>query len=259
MPAAGNLDTIKNKTDKRLKETVENKQLRINGLFDSILWLLGQTIVPAVVADNQGKIITANTPFVDLTKFENADLVGKRCREIEALEDLVEIQRLKKYLKSEQGHYSGYSIILDKQGWEHFCRVNIDKVAYNKQAFYLKQFYPHNHNKIEEFRDLVKIRNTIEERLSEIKDVFMLARVVGLDYRRILFLMKEFEGTTPKRYLTEVRLRHCLDMIGKTNKTQKEIAFELGFCDVSHLCNVFKDTMKMTISEYLKANCCENG
>ncbi|MCE5272950.1 helix-turn-helix domain-containing protein [bacterium] len=233
--------------------------LTIRSLFDSVLWLLEQTSVPALLVDYRGKIITANTPFLSVTKFQEEELLGKRCRELEVIEDLVEIQRRKKYLKSQIGHYHGYSIIIDRDKKEFFCRLSIDKVACDSAAYYLKQFQMMNHNKIEEFKDLVKIRNTIEENLQEIRDVFVLARVVRMDYRRILFLMKEFEGVTPKRYLTGVRLRRCLELIEASSKTQKEIAFELGFCDVSHLCNVFKDSMKMTITEYLKTNCCQNG
>jgi PAS domain S-box-containing protein len=237
-----------------------DNSVEIRELVDSFLRLLDQTSVPAAVTDNHG-IIMVNTLFLHVTEYRIEELYGKKCRELEAIEDLVEIQRRKKYMRSDQGHYQGFTIIKDKQGKEYFCRVNIDRIASDigNGAFYLKQFHLLNQNKAEEFKDLVKIRNTIENQLPEIKDVFALARIVNLDYRRILYLMKEYEAVTPKRYLNEVRLRRCLEMIEESKKTQKEIAFELGFCDESHLCNVFKDSMNMTITEYLKANCCENG
>ena len=121
-------------------------------------------------------------------------------------------------------------------------------------SFYLKQYQVLNHDSALDYKDLVLIRNTMIGGLGEIKDVAGLCAKLSMDYRKVLFLIRKFEGITPKQYLDTLRMEKCLRMLKKNDRSLKEIAWELGHCDLAHMCNFFKQKMNMTIGEYMRMN-----
>ena len=231
------------------------ESMHIRGLLESVLDMFSQTRVPALVTDSKGLISIANKPFLSLTGYTENELLGSSFKSMDKIEDEIEIKRRKRYLRASSGHYQGYVILKGATGREFFCRMIIDKLSAAGFEYYVKQFFVLSKRRINDYKDLVVLRNLIENGIEQIKGISDLCQMANLEYRRVLLLIREFEGTTPKQYLNDSRIWCCKEMLESGDKTYKEIAYELGFCDVSHLCNSFKEKTKMTLSEYVEANC----
>lgn len=61
---------------------------------------------------------------------------------------------------------------------------------------------------------------------------------------------KEAFGKTPIAYVNEMRMQKAAHLIETTDLTMKRIAFECGFTDRHYFCRCFKQTFKMTTTEY---------
>lgn len=64
---------------------------------------------------------------------------------------------------------------------------------------------------------------------------------VSPNYATILF--KEVTGTTPVRYIHQIRINIALHLLEHTQMTVREIADYLGYCDQSHFNRIFKKWM----------------
>jgi AraC-like DNA-binding protein len=73
-----------------------------------------------------------------------------------------------------------------------------------------------------------------ELRLSE------LAASAGLSPFHFLRLFKRETGLTPHRFLVQTRIRHAVELLRETSRTVTEIAFEVGFGDLSNFINAFR-------------------
>ncbi len=76
-----------------------------------------------------------------------------------------------------------------------------------------------SHNKLEEYKNLVLVKNEIYQNMGKITDIYQLTKNLNLNYRLILSLLKQHEDTTLKNYLIDMKI---------------------GFCDLFHLSSVFK-------------------
>ncbi len=62
---------------------------------------------------------------------------------------------------------------------------------------------------------------------------------------------KEYYGTTPGKWLTERRLNKAMSILGETDKTVREIAFDSGFNNASHFSRVFKKHFGKSPTDFL--------
>ena len=77
-----------------------------------------------------------------------------------------------------------------------------------------------------------------------------VAREVGLSYENFRKRFAELSGESPGRYQKRRRLEWACAAIYQGEHTIKEIADELGFCDVFHFSKAFKQVVGITPSEY---------
>jgi AraC-like DNA-binding protein len=77
-----------------------------------------------------------------------------------------------------------------------------------------------------------------------------VAREVGLSYENFRKRFAQLSGESPGRYQKRRRLEWACAAIYQGDHSIKEIAAELGFCDVFHFSKAFKQVVGTTPSEY---------
>ena len=68
------------------------------------------------------------------------------------------------------------------------------------------------------------------------------------NYSRYHFMRQfaEWEGKTPYRYLSELRIKLAMQLLQTTNLSIKEIAEKCGFCDAGYFARIFKEYYSVT-------------
>ncbi len=216
-------------------------------------WITLINLNPMIISDRNNRIILMNKAAENLWGKTEAELFGKEIKILRSdLADIAEQSKRQSEIKN-RGFYSGFEIIRTAPGEEHLTKVNINKVSLGNGKFcYLNQYAVEEESRLHDYRDLVRIKNEVHRNVGQISDMKQLQEELQIHYRRILYLFKQFEGVTPKKYLNEVRIQKCIEMLRDERYNFKEIAFELGYCDVSHLCNSFKEKTHKTLNEYRK-------
>ena len=79
-----------------------------------------------------------------------------------------------------------------------------------------------------------------------------LAEAVHISKYYLVRLFKEEMGVTPNQYYNQAKLRMAKEKIMSTKK-EVDVAMELNFNDQSHLCNLFKRQMGISLQNYKKS------
>lgn len=79
-----------------------------------------------------------------------------------------------------------------------------------------------------------------------------VARQIGLNYENFRKRFAQVMGESPGHYQKRRRLEWASAAIYQGEQSLKQIADELGFCDVFHFSKAFKQEMGLTPSEYRK-------
>lgn len=82
--------------------------------------------------------------------------------------------------------------------------------------------------------------------------VLELAQSLNLSRVQLYRKFMKYTGQTPTTFLREYKLKKGREMILQTNKTMKEIAFDVGFKDPAHFTNAFKALFKLPPSHLRK-------
>lgn len=77
-----------------------------------------------------------------------------------------------------------------------------------------------------------------------------LAAKVSLSVSQFDRQFKKRFGTTPRKYVTNVRINAACELLSSTDLTISDIALETGFYDQSHFTNQFTKTKEMTPAQY---------
>ena len=80
----------------------------------------------------------------------------------------------------------------------------------------------------------------IERTPDEEHSLSEVARVVGLSPFHFLRLFRRETGVTPHRFLMQTRVRKAVALLRETSRPVTEIAFAVGFGDLSNFINFFK-------------------
>lgn len=79
-----------------------------------------------------------------------------------------------------------------------------------------------------------------------------LARMENLSPGRYRVLFHNLTGTSPKQYLTDIRMRHACELLCQTELPIFQIANQVGYDDLLYFDRVFKKYYHMTPSYYRK-------
>ena len=219
-------------------------------LLVSWMGLVGQYQDPVFLVNRYNEIITVNKPALRLIRQEKSKILGKKINVFEGtIIDLEEIDSKKEALEN-IGYFRCYSLLKIKKNKEYLTELTINRLPLRNDDYcYLYQFAIEEKRNIGDYKDVVKLKNEIYMNIA-INEINKLERITNIPYRRILKLFILFEGITPKQYLNRMKLKKCKEMVGEGKYSFKEIAYELGFFDVSHLSNFFKEKTSLTLNEY---------
>jgi AraC-like DNA-binding protein len=129
------------------------------------------------------------------------------------------------------------------RNFEEISQVLMDALDDFSEAIYM-----HGVNRTNEHvrRALDHIRDHYAEPLR----IVDIASVAGLSPSRLQHLVKDFTGRTLVGIAQERRIRQAEHLLQRTSKTCAEIAYEVGFCDQSHLVRQFRKITGTTPGAY---------
>ncbi len=89
-------------------------------------------------------------------------------------------------------------------------------------------------------RMLVAVIRAFESGIAEGVDMAALADRLGTSRRHIERLFSRYVGTSPKRYLRQLRLERARALLGETDMAVQEVAFACGFSDSGAFAKAFR-------------------
>lgn len=93
----------------------------------------------------------------------------------------------------------------------------------------------------------------IEQNLADYEfDVDALAQSVAVSRRQLFRKLKAVLDTTPNMFIRSVRLKRAAQLLTESEMTVTSITFAVGFLDVKHFRNLFKEQFGLLPSEYIK-------
>lgn len=98
----------------------------------------------------------------------------------------------------------------------------------------------------------ILIRENIEQKLSP-KEI---AESLNLGYTWFRRMFKVYTGISPSQYIIEQRLAKSKELLVNTDMSISEIAYHLGFENVSHFSNQFKKKENVNASDFRAQNNC---
>lgn len=93
----------------------------------------------------------------------------------------------------------------------------------------------------------------IEQHAHEELDLAGLAQSVNLSAFHFLRLFKRETGVTPYRFLVQTRIRNAIEFLRDTSQPVTDIAFDVGFGDLSNFINAFRREVGCSPREYRKS------
>lgn len=82
----------------------------------------------------------------------------------------------------------------------------------------------------------------------------MLAKKFGYSKSRFSHIFSETMGTSPIKYINDIRLNNACEMLSSTNLSISAVAFVCGFNDPLYFSKLFSKKYKITPSEYRTSN-----
>ena len=93
---------------------------------------------------------------------------------------------------------------------------------------------------------------TIENEFTQVLTIDELAKKSGMSKYYFSREFKKYMGTTLHEYLITTRISHAKELLNYTNKGVEQIAYEVGFNQVSHFIQMFKNRERCTPLRYRK-------
>jgi len=103
----------------------------------------------------------------------------------------------------------------------------------------------------------VKIKQAsfmLNERVYQEVDAVKLAEELNMGYSYFRKMFTKYTGLPPVQYHLQLRIRRAQILLTTTNKTIKEIAYELGFESAFYFSRIFKEKSEISPAEYRKNN-----
>ena len=138
--------------------------------------------------------------------------------------------------------------INEKPGYQLIC-VGLLIAYINQIIAYLKY-------KEFEGKDIeIKIRQAsyiLSKRVNEDVDAMELAAELNMGYSYFRKMFTKYTGLPPIQYHLQLRIKQAELLLTSTNKTIKEISYELGFESAFYFSRVFKEKTQMSPGDYRK-------
>ncbi|MEI8086742.1 MAG: AraC family transcriptional regulator [Paludibacter sp.] len=140
--------------------------------------------------------------------------------------------------------------ISEKPGYHQICVGLL--IAYISQIISLVKYKEFEGTDVE-----LKIRQAsfmLNERVYQEIDAMKLAEELNMGYSYFRKMFTKYTGLPPVQYHLQLRIRRAEIMLTSTNKTIKEISYELGFESAFYFSRVFKEKTNLSPADYRKMN-----
>ncbi|MBQ7769938.1 MAG: helix-turn-helix transcriptional regulator, partial [Clostridia bacterium] len=94
------------------------------------------------------------------------------------------------------------------------------------------------------------VRNYIEQNYDKEICIGALAREIGYSTPHLINKFKAHYGTTPKAFLSQVKVLKAKELLLSTDKLSREIAYLLGFADELYFIRFFKKRVGVTPKQF---------
>lgn len=144
-------------------------------------------------------------------------------------------------------YYKIFDIIQkEKPGYQQIASGLIIKllgyiIAFNKQRSF-------SGNKIEKV--IQKARFQMREKTEQEIDLLKLAEQNNIGYSYFRKMFKKYTGISPHQYHLNLKIMRAKELILSTEKSIKEISYELGFKSIYYFSRLFKEKVGSTPTEF---------
>jgi AraC-like DNA-binding protein len=83
-------------------------------------------------------------------------------------------------------------------------------------------------------------------------NAFAIARELSIGYSYFRKMFKKYTGVSPLQYHLQLRIKQAEDMLSSTNKSMKEIAYDLGFSSFFYFSRLFKQKTGVNPTDFRK-------
>ncbi|MDR2785545.1 MAG: helix-turn-helix domain-containing protein [Treponema sp.] len=99
-----------------------------------------------------------------------------------------------------------------------------------------------------------KIKLVLDNHFSRQKILIKKTGEIGVTYRRMIHIFKEYYNITPKKYCGNLKLEEARKKLIHTNDAITDIAYSIGFQSLSAFYTFFQKNMNSSPSKYRKEN-----
>ena len=103
-------------------------------------------------------------------------------------------------------------------------------------------------------RRIRRVRTVLDEQYRDAPSIHELAAMIGLSASRLAHLFREEVGMSIRSYIVERRLQMASMLIVQTHERISQIAYGVGFNDVSNFNHSFKKRFGMSPGDYRKTH-----
>lgn len=160
-----------------------------------------------------------------------------------------------------QGLETGADCYMRKPFSTPILKANIKTLLENRQKvrekfysrFERKEFIEANSNLDKKFME--RIIKYVEESIeTEEIDIQRFATAMGMGRTTFYNKIKALTGCTVNEFVIKMKLEISSKILATTDLNVSEVAFKVGFKNLSHFTKIFKDTYKMTPKEFQRKN-----
>ncbi|MGO4537802.1 helix-turn-helix domain-containing protein [Paenibacillus sp. 2TAB19] len=108
------------------------------------------------------------------------------------------------------------------------------------------------HHKGRQHADITMIIGVMHERYSEQLVIADLARQISLSPFRFIHKFKAVTGSTPLKYVTDIRMNEAKKLLSESSLHVREVASIVGYDNPLYFSRIFRSTVGLPPSEYKK-------
>lgn len=126
--------------------------------------------------------------------------------------------------------------------FNHKRREKLIRSYFSALMFHLEEFLTVENQSLPKSETLGEILNLIEQNFKSEKGIDFYSERMKLTSRRVNYLLKNYTGKSLKQHLIQRTILEAKRKLLTEDILVKELAYELGYSDVSYFVNIFKQS-----------------
>lgn len=117
----------------------------------------------------------------------------------------------------------------------------------------LVKHLPENHDHIHDLRRITPVLEYIGQHYTRHISLQELSNLLHVCDNQLIRIFKHATGTTPTKYIMELRLKQAMDLLERTDMSVAQIADAVGFSNSNFMAKVFQSNLQMTPRDYRRS------